>query len=223
MKTSKYFVIGYAAFILLGLFVLYALAGTQGKECRAKEHHMYRAEKDLQPFSVVVAEEGVNFRLKTANQFKAVLFSRKDTALKVPDYKIKNDTLFLTKATITKGIQPLFIGKQFKAVIGKQNNRINFEHIKSDDKLLLQLNKGKVWGQVTAPEVTVEAQYSEVNLNHSKIDQLKCNLLKTKSYYHGNNINTIEATLREHSKIYGRAQTKIILDVDKSSSYNIHK
>lgn len=225
MKTSRYFVIGYSVFILVVLLVMYALAGTQGVKREKQTHRGYSVEKELQPFSVVVADEGFNFALESGSKHKVILRSQTDSTLKVPNYKIANDTLFLTRETIIKGVRPLFIGKKFKAVIGKNNNKVYFENVKPEGTLMLELNSGRIWGTLSADNdsMIVKAKNSDVNIRNTKMTHLKADLSKTNLHVYGCTINTIEVTLKNHSRLSGRVHTKLILETDNTSGYSIHK
>ncbi len=212
-----------------GTFLLYVTSSISGTEDRryaelnnGKNLHL---EKILEPFSVIVADYGVNFSLEYADKHRVYLYKVKVDEVLVPNYKIKNDTLYLDDSTVIGGVKPRFFTSKIKAIIGLGNNEIIFDKVVAE-KLDIQMNGGRIHGSFEPSasfNMNIKAIESTIDIINSNLDLLIVDLYKTKINVSESSVDQIDGEIRNYSSLVFKDEAKISLDTDKTSNYKRQK
>ncbi|TKG93435.1 hypothetical protein EYV94_16945 [Puteibacter caeruleilacunae] len=189
MKKSNKLLIAYLILNIGGVFLLYVFSELHGPDVRtiqASKPITYH-ERSLPPFSVIVADSGMHFSVEHDYDHKVYLHNT--GGMKVPKFKISNDTLYVTDVGLPADVKPRFFSPKVTYIEGKQRNRINFLQLQTDE-FSIKIKGGRVDGSFDPniePVVHIEANNSRIRLNDSsmkvldlKLDNTECNATKNK-------------------------------------------
>ena len=226
MKTSNYIIIAFFVFLFGGVFVLFVSAKIHQ---RSSVSGLWSEEKKLEPFSVVVAEAGANFHLRAAEFPRMQSFYEKPDSINFPKYGIRNDTLFVFA---NSGIKPPRLpheiyGRNIKCIIAKENSFVSLQEFCADT-LMLKLNNAAVdaFFDKTKRQTTrlsVQATGSRLKLAGVRLENLDLQLNDSKLNAWDNSITVISGSLKDHSSLSVGAITKISIEVDSTSTYQLNK
>lgn len=231
MKTSNSLIIAYLLIMFGGTFLLYVTSSIHGPEIKylkdvdVNHDGNPHIEKELEPFSVVVADYGVNFSLEHADKCAVYFYRLKGKEIVIPDYKIKNDTLFLDSSTIVEGVKPRFFSRKIRAIKGLGKNTIRFDKILTEN-MNIDINGGHIMGSFDPSiilDLNVVAMESRIEIYHSRINFLTLDIKNTKFNADQADIEKIEGELFYNSKLEIKENTVMSLNCDKSSSFSMIK
>ncbi|WP_308991399.1 hypothetical protein QLS71_005120 [Mariniflexile litorale] len=232
MKTSQYLLLSFFGFITIATLVLYIdsrEAYTLRLAGNPKDYNYSFAGKlippvNLESFSVIVADPEAKIQIESdsVNTMSALFFQR-DTILKLPEYKILNDTLYVSKSN--GSANTIIKCKSVKSIVGKKDSNIYLINFDSDS-LLVTLIGSKLNGNIKNKligYVEIKAnKKSEMYLNQSNINSIKLNIDNSKIYFMGrNDIKTFKAVLTNNAQLQTSKSKKLIIDCDVSSKYSI--
>ncbi|MFI1744421.1 hypothetical protein [Thalassobellus sediminis] len=232
MKTSQYILLSFFGFIITAILVLYIDskdAYTLKQEGNPKGYNSSLNRKSIPPkslksFSVIVAELDANLQIESdsVNSMSAVLF-KKDTVFNLPEYKILNDTLYVSKGNY---VAPTIIKcKSVKSIVGKKESSIYLNNLKSDS-LFITLNNSKLNGKLENKlidyiDVDVKNKSNlSLNVSKSNVSLTKLNMNNSKVYlYRSNLFKTLNAKLVNKADLHIGKIEKLIIECDASSRY----
>lgn len=222
MKTSQYILLSFLGFIIATTLVLYA--DSIGK----KNNSVFGEtipDKNLEAFSVIVAENKANITIKnnSVNTMSALLF-KTDSVFELPEYKIINDTLFVSKSGYAA--KTIIKCHSVKTIVGRKNSNIYLDNYKSDS-LSVNLDKSRITGWVKDKPmdfIAIKAHNKSnmsLNLNHSSINQSKLKVDNSVVNFNNNKsaLNKLSATLSSKANIRIIRPVKLEVDCDESSRY----
>ena len=169
MKTSQYILLSFLGFVFAAALVLFA-DSKNGEKVNGNVFGETIPETRLEAFSVIVAEKKANITIKndSVNSMSALLFQT-DSVFQLPEYKIINDTLFISKSGYAA--KTIIKCHAVKTIIGRSNSNIQLGNYKTDS-LSIYLDKSRVNGWIkNSPMdfVTIEA-LNKSNLFYSHLD-----------------------------------------------------
>jgi hypothetical protein len=188
----------------------------------------YYDKKNLDHFSVIVAEEEAKFWIldDTINEVSVSYQNNKPVA-KPYEFNavcLKNDTLFISE------IKPeftLFVkGKSVKKIIGKENSEIGLSSF-YNDTVSLDLIKSKISGSLRYDSIkllkVIAKKHSNINL--MKLTKTVIDSLTKKPTQKTLNLifKEAEITLKDHSELSIQKPQKLLIEADSTSTYSIHK
>lgn len=227
MKTSNKIFISFLIFLLCGITALYL--GSKYFSDYYGPTNFETQEKPLAPFSVVVAEPNANFDLTSGKKNKIMQPYRKGTITDFPALTVRNDTLFVSSVKQIPGllknyrVVPEISCVKLKSIITKENTYIMMRKFQADtmnitmDKSRLDYRFDKV------AFVSIQAKDSDIYLEGEKLEKLVVKLDKTKlNAPIKKRIEKLSGSLKNTSDCTFYLSNKIILDVDKTSTYNFY-
>ena len=233
MKTSNKIFLSFLIFLFGGITLLFI--GPKYYKGYDDKSNIAIQEKPLISFSVVVAEPGANFTLKTGKKNKIIQNYLKDVAPNFAPYVVRNDTLFVysvkhehsNKQEQYKGghfiIVPDIFCQKVKNIVAKENSTVRMEKFQADT-LNITMNKSQLdlrFDKVAF--VSLQAKDSDIYLEGEKVEKLVVKLDKTKlNAPIKKRIENLSGSLKNTSDCTFYLSNKIILDVDKTSTYNFY-
>lgn len=221
MKISQYILPAFLGFVFTATLVLFA------DSKNAEKINVFGAtipEKNLEAFSVIVAENEANITIKndSVNTMSALLF-KTDSVSELPKYKIANDTLFVSKSGYNA--KTVIKCHGVKTIIGRKKSNINLDNY-TTDSLSLRLNKSRVsvWNKnISMAFINVVAN-DKSNLtfyiNNSRINQTKLKVDNSVvSFSNKSLLNRLTAVLTSKSNMRVGKVEKLKVDCDNSSKY----
>lgn len=227
MKTSNKIFISFLIFLFGGITLLFI--GSKYYKGYDDKSNFAIQEKPLISFSVVVAEPGANFTLKTGKKNKIIQTHRKGTVANFPAYTVRNDTLFVASAKQIQGLPKNYrIGSEIccvkvKSIITKENSDVMMYKFQADT-LNFIMNKSRLnWNFDNVSFVSIQAKDSDIYLGGKKLKKLTVKLDKTKiSAFTKTRINNLSGSLKNSSDADFSHSNSIHLDLDKTSSYDFY-
>lgn len=232
MKTSNKIFISFLIFLFGGITLLFIgskyYKGYDGKSNFAIQ------EKPLISFSVVVAEPGANFTLKTGKKNKIIQNYLKDVAPNFASYEVRNDTLFVyaVKKVPSNGqaqqgesffIVPDIFCQNVKSIITNESSSVHLNDFQADS-IMINMNKSQLdWRFKKIAYISIQAKDSDIYFEGEKLEKLIVKLDKTKlntpikkrgNYLSGSLINESDCSFN--------FSTTVHLDADKSSRYGFY-
>lgn len=227
MKTNNKIFISFLIFLFGGITLLFI--GSKYYKGLDDETNIAKLEKPLTPFSVVVAEPGANFILKSGKQNKIIQNYLKDAVPNFAPYEIRNDTLFVfsVKKAQSKEAHFIIVPEVFcvniKSITTKKNSEVRMEDFQTD-ALSITMNKSRLqWTFDNISFVSIQAKDSDIYLGGKNINKLTVKLDKTKiSAVTKIRINILSGTIVNGSDGNFSYSNSINLDVDKTSSFDLY-
>ena len=227
MKTSQYILLSFLGFVFAATLVLFA-DSKNGEKVNGNVFGETIPETRLEAFSVIVAEKKANITIKndSVNSMSALLFQT-DSVFQLPEYKIINDTLFISKSGYAA--KTIIKCHAVKTIIGRSNSNIQLGNYKTDS-LSIYLDKSRVNGWIkNSPMdfVTIEAlnksnlsltfNRSSINMSKLKVDNSSVNFFNNNS-----SINQVSAVLSSKANMRLIRPVKLDVNCDLSSRYWIN-
>ena len=227
MKTNNKIFISFLIFLFGGITLLFI--GSKYYKGLDDETNIAKLEKPVTPFSVVVAEPGANFILKSGKQNKIIQNYLKDAVPNFAPYEIRNDTLFVfsVKKAQSKEAHFIIVPEVFcvniKSITTKKNSEVRMEDFQTD-ALSITMNKSRLqWTFDNISFVSIQAKDSDIYLGGKNINKLTVKLDKTKiSAVTKIRINILSGTIVNGSDGNFSYSNSINLDVDKTSSFDLY-
>src|SRR6187431_3364768 len=128
MKTSNKILLSFFFFIFGGIILLYL--GSKYHKDYYDTSNFADQKTLLSSFSVIVAEPGANFYLKSGKENKVIQTYRKDTFADFSVFVVRNDTLFVSPVKQLKAkdgdyrVVPEIFCLNLKSLITKENSDV---------------------------------------------------------------------------------------------------
>lgn len=222
MKTSNYILLSFLLFLFGGITLL-CFGSRYYKSIDARADFVNQ-EKQLPPFSVVVAEPGAIFNLRNANENKIIQTYLKGTVPNIASFEVRNDTLFIYSEEPKQGkmkhtrnvTEFLFIN--IKSIVTKENSDVYLENLETDT-LDINMSKSRLnWKFNKSSYVEIVAKNSVIDLTGDCIDKINLQLDKTALNINSKNgTKQLSGSLINDSYVGGFIDGKMSLTVDKSS------
>lgn len=221
MKTSNYILLSFLIFLFGGITLL--CFGSKYYKSIDDRADFVKQEKQLPPFSVVVAEPGAYLVLTNGREFSVSQAYKKEEAPDLAPLVVRNDTLFVSavKSRI-KGkwfVVPEIYCKNVKSIIAKENTNVNLKNYQVDS-LSISLNKSDFSWDFNKPIfVNIEAENSNLHFDGDNIEKINLQLDKTKLYLNSQKgAKMLSGSIANDSYIDGViVDGKINLGIDNSS------
>lgn len=225
MKTSNYIIIAFLIFLFGGILTLFVCAKLNPEASRSREYETL--EKPSDPFSVIVANSGVNLFVKKGEINKLGIYFLKGEEAIFPPYEVRNDTLFVGAFPKSERRTSLHVFcTNVRSIEGKTNSEIAWEQF-TGDSLSVKLNNAGFRHysrtKTSSAALQIIANNSSVQLGDISIENLDIQLNKTEMNVWNSSVGELSGTLTESSKLSMGRISKISLEVDPSSSYNLNK
>lgn len=225
MKTSNYITLSFFTFLFGGIFILFLAAKIDPRSDQKQE--FVTDEKPLDNFSVIVAEQGANIRIKSGETPKIGLHYHKGDTCVLPVYSVRNDTLFVqANPAKNKYWETNVVCKQVHSIEGREKSRIYLEQHPSDS-LSVKLNNSefKCFPEKNSTSFSLQltANDSKVSIGEVKMNNLDLQLRKTRIDAWQNHIRNLSGKLTDNSKISLGGVDKISLEADSTSTYRLEK
>lgn len=225
MKTSNYIIIAFLIFLFGGILTLFVSAKLNPEASRSREYETL--EKPSDPFSVIVANSGANLFVKKGEINKLAIYFRKGEAAIFPPYEVRNDTLFVGAFPESERRTSLHVFcTKVRSIEGKTNSEIAWEQF-TGDSLFVKLDNARFRHysrtKTSSAALQIIANNSSVQLGDISIENLDIQLNKTEMNVWNSSVGELSGTLTESSKLSMGKMSKISLEVDPSSSYNLNK
>lgn len=224
MKTSNYILIAFFVFLITCTFVLFLDAKMYNKD-----RQIGLQEKRLEPFSVVVAEEGAEFNIRNGEYPRMTCYYDKPDTCTFPEYGIRNDTLFVFACKEKKkpGRWHEIHGRNIKSIVAKVNSIVKLQQFTADsldvklDYAIFEAHFDQTKGSTA--QLSIIASNAKINLSRAVFENLNVRLNKTNMNSWDNSIVHLSGSLVNQSKLSIGAIQKISLDVDSTSTYQLNK
>ncbi len=220
MKTSNIIITSFLIFLFSGIILLY-----MGSKYYDNPTNFLSEEKPLSSFSVVVAEPGTIFNLKSGKENKAHQLYLKGTVPNITSFEVRNDTLFISSKELkkdevihTKNVTEVFCINT-KSIVAKENSVIRLLGLQADT-LNLAIRKSHLeWrGFTKVALLYVEGQDSYVFLEGKKLDKIDVKLDKTQLNIDSKkNVKSISGKIKNTSTFDCPSSMVVNLESDKSS------
>lgn len=225
MKTSNYIILSFFTCLFGGIFILFLAAKIDPRAELKRE--FVTDEKLLDNFSVIVAEQGANINIKTGEVSKIGLYYHKGDTCVLPDYLVRNDTLFVkAHPAKNKYWATVIVCKQVHSIEGKEKSQIHLEQYPSDS-LSVSLNNSEFKcfpeKNSTCSLLQLTANNSRVSIARIRMNNLDLQLRKTHIDAWQNHIGNLSGKLTENSNISLGGVDKISLEADSTSTYRLEK
>jgi hypothetical protein len=227
MKTSNKILLSFLIFLFGGIIALYV-----GSKCFSDYYgssNLETQEKSLASFSVVVAESGAIFYLRSEKENKIIQPYRKGTVAIFPAFTVRNDTLFVPSSKQIQGLPKNYrIGSEIccikiKSIITKENSNVTMHQFKADT-LNITMNKSRLnWNFDNVSFLLIQAKDSDVYLGGKNLKKLAVKLDKTKlRAATKSRINNLSGSLMNGSDGDFSYADSTRLEIDKTSSYSFY-
>ena len=239
MKTSKHILISFFVFIFGAILVLYADAKAHGKEKRA--YTVFSQPKKLDSYSVIVAEynskvfiksDSVNTIVIEADKRVSVDPLKKDKTIveefkkefQFPEYKIINDTLYISKEINTSD-KIILKTNTLKKIITQKNAKIIILDFKADS-LSVSLNNSSLSGDFSSKSLgyfnVIATNKSDINIQNMNISSsLTIKADNSKIALYTNITKELNAVLTNNAELQTGKSEKLQIESDTSSNYFI--
>ncbi|MBV5313304.1 MAG: hypothetical protein JZU47_08415 [Prolixibacteraceae bacterium] len=224
MKTSNYIIIAFFVFLITCTFVLFLDA-----KMNFKNRQVGLQEKRLEPFSVVVAEDGAEFNIRNGEYPRMTCYYDKPDTCTFPEYGIRNDTLFVFACKEKKKPNKWheIHGRNIKSIVAKVNSIVKLQQFTADS-LDVKLDYAifeAYFDQTKGPkaQLSITASTSKINMSGAHLENLNVRLNKTKMNSWNNSIVHLSGSLANKSELSIGAIQKISLEVDSTSAYQLQK
>jgi hypothetical protein len=233
MKTSNYILTAFYTFLFGGVLVMAVASKFHQENNNNNNETEYRAdEKKLEPFSVLVTEQGAHFQLGTAEYPHILTFYKLPNSCEFPPFTIKNDTLFISANTKRdyNGTMDVIYCKDVTSIVAKEKSYLKLQDFKinRNDTMLIKLNDSKidVFSQNTKDNnmaLFIQAQESEINLNQAHFKTLNVKIDRSKLNAWNTTIGNLSLNLKNYSFMGAPAtMEKVNLEVDSTSHFNLY-
>jgi hypothetical protein len=223
MKTSNKIFISFLIFLFSGIIALYIGSKYYGNYNNPT--NFVDKKTMLSPFSVVVAEEDADFYLNSGKENSITHSHLKGTLPNTDFFQVRNDTLFISSVKLKKGqvVLPLISCVKVKSIITKENSFVRMEKFQADT-LNITMKKSQLdWRFDKVAFVSLQAKDSDIYLEGEKLEKLVVKLDKTKlNAPIKKRVENLSGSLKNTSDCTFYLSNKIILDVDKTSTYNFY-
>lgn len=227
MKISNIILLSFFLFLFGGIIALYL--GSKYYSDYYDATKFVSQEKPLPPFSVVVAEPGAIFNLRSEKENRIIQPHRKETVANFPAFIVRNDTLFISSAKQIQGLPKNYrvVAEiscvRVKSIITKENSDVHLEKFETDT-LDISMNKSRLdWRFDKAAYVSIQAKDSDIYLEGEKIKNLAVKLDKTKLRISlKKRMNYLSGSLKNDSGGDFSLSNSVHLDADKTSNYGFY-
>ncbi|SHG12053.1 hypothetical protein SAMN05443549_102115 [Flavobacterium fluvii] len=227
MKTSNKIFISFLIFLFVGIILLYL--GSKYHKDYYDASNFADQKTLLSPFSVVVAEPGANFYLKSGKENKVIQTYRKDTFADFSAFVVRNDTLFISPVKQVKAkegdykVVPEIFCVNIKSLVAKENSNIGTGKFHADT-LHIAMNKSRLnWRFDKAAFISIQAKDSDIYLDGENLEKITMELEKTKLRVAAKKrINNLLGSLKNDSNGDFSHSNSVHLDADKTSNYNFY-
>lgn len=231
MKTSNAIFLSFLIFLFGGIILLFISAKYFTNN--SNKDSIITQEKSLKSFSVVVAEPGAIFNLKTGKENEMSQRFRKESVPNFPSFLVRNDTLFVyaleNKLSFEEKqfkrenfiIGPDIFCKNVKSIVAKEKAEVYMTEFEMDS-LNINVNSARLyWDFGKVSSVSIQAKDSDINLRGNKLDKLLFQLDKTKQQVDvKERIDNLSGSLKNNSDCFFSMSKSIKLDADQTSRYN---
>jgi len=226
MKTSNYIIIAFFIFLFGGVFVLFLSAKIHQRDSSLG---LFAEEKELEPFSVIVAEPGANFYLRIAEYPRISCEYQKPDSCKYPPLGIRNDTLFVF--SLTGKVKPQhrinIYAKHLKSIVAKEKSYISLQNFRVDT-LIVKLNNAVLDAFFDRTRnhnssLSIQSFGSKVYLAGINGGNLEVQLNGTVLNSWDISIDSLYGTLANYSNLSMWKLGKINLEADSTSNYGLNK
>jgi hypothetical protein len=225
MKTSNKIFISFLIFLFSGIIALYV--GSKYYDDIWDKSNFADQKTLLSPFSVVVAEPGAIFILNTGKENKVIQTYRKGTFANFSVFEVRNDTLFVfpVKQQNPKernySVVPEIFCVNIKSLVAKENSNIGTGKFNVDTLSVIMNKSNFVWRFENIAYLSIQAKDSDIYLEGEKLEKLVVKLDTTKlNTPVKKRIENLSGTLKNNSDCTFYLSNKIILDIDKTSTYD---
>ena len=222
MKTSNIIFLSFLIFLFGGITLLFI-----GSKCYVEHYDTTKfasQEKQLPPFSVVVAESNSSIHLRNGQKRKITQSCFKESRPKFAPFVVRNDTLFIFSAKQDRNKIPhaTFMVEIFcenvKRFVAKEGSIVNFSGYQVDSIFVKMNDADLICEYNNSVYIKMIAKNSRSNFNCAKLNSMEVELDKTRlDVKSKNRVNNISGTVKTSSEIGLSLDGKINLDVDKSS------
>lgn len=228
MKTSNAIFFSFLIFLFVGITLLY-IGSKNSERYYGKDNFVFQ-EKALPAFSVVVAEAGASFTLKSGKVNKIMQSRRKDTVPKFDPYVVRNDTLFISSAKQLRAKEKVYwIGSEvfcesIKSIVAKEKSYVNMTELKVDTlNISIQTTKLYWKGFEKVAFMSIDANDSDIYLEGEKLNKLVVKLDKTVLRTPvKERINNLSGSLKNDSNGTFYMSNIINLNADETSKYDFY-
>ncbi|MFA9193911.1 hypothetical protein AAGV33_05790 [Flavobacterium sp. FBOR7N2.3] len=227
MKTSNILFISFLIFLFGG--IIFLCVGSKYYEVINDPANFSRKEKKIATFSVVVAEPGAFFYLRNAKENKIVQSSKKGSVANFPTYIVRNDTLFVSSRKPIKDLAENYsvatdiFCVALKKIVAKENSNVNLMDFNADTLNISTIKSRLDLRFKNISCISLQSKDSDIYLEGEKLEKLVVNLDKTKlNAPIKKRIENLSGSLKNTSDCTFYLSNKIILDVDKTSTYNFY-
>lgn len=192
------------------------------------EGRSYAVTKKLEPFSVIVTDQGARLQLGSA-EYPSILSSSQH---KFPRYTIKNDTLFVfvDDKSDKQNISYVINCKDLKSVVAKESSHLRLQDlkVKSNDTLVVKTDKAKIDFFYQEPGnyemvLFLQAQESEINMHQAHLRTLDVKIVGSKLNIWNSSFESVSVSLKNYSVMQSPANMeKVSLEVDSTSHFNFY-
>jgi hypothetical protein len=227
MKTSNYIFSAFLIFLFGGILLLFI--GAKFYKGADNEDNFLTQEKPLNTFSVVVAEPGSNFNLKSGTKNKIIQNYLKGAVPNFAPYVVRNDTLFVSSVKKTHSKEPYFIivpevfCVNVKSIVAKKSATVRLEKFQADT-LRVDLNGAQLNCNFTKiASISMQAKDSDIYLEGESLENLSVKLDKTKlNSPIKKGILSLSGSLKNGSECSFSRGNSVRLDADKTSRYSFY-
>ena len=228
MKTSNKIFISFLIFLLCGITALYVGSKYYGNLYDNPTNFVDKKTL-LSPFSVVVAEPGAVFYLNSGKENEITQSHLKGTVPDFGSFIVRNDTLFIS-SNKSKKVQNRFTNNltnvsctNVKSIVTKEYSEVRTGKFNVDTLSVIMNKSNFDWRFENSTYLSIQAKDSDIYLEGEKLEKLVVKLDKTKlNAPIKKRIENLSGSLKNTSDCTFNLSNKIILDVDKTSTYNFY-
>lgn len=228
MKTSNAIFLSFLIFLFGGIILLY-LGAKYCKDYNDKDNFVFQ-EKALPTFSVVVAEAGASFSLKSGKMNKIKQGYRKGKVSRFDPFVVRNDTLFISSVehAHTKENAHWIDSEVFcvniKSIVAKEKSYVNMTKFQTDTlNILMKKSKLDWFGFEKVAFVSVEAKDSHIYIAGEKLGKIVVKLDKTELRTPvKKRIDYLSGSLKNDSKCTFCMSNSFNLTTDETSVYDFY-
>lgn len=221
MRTSNYILISFLILFFGGILLLFV--GVKNHETNYKKNIVIK-ENSLEPFSVIVAEEGSYIEIKNGVQNKIIQKYHREFDSVLAPFTIRKDTLFIysERNSALKDYRSRMLSeiycKNLKYIIAKEKANIHLNAFQSDS-IQLMMDKARLDGMVTKiPFVRINAKGSFIRFEGGNIQTFHVVLDSTELQSTLSKIQTLKGVIKNKSHISSPISKHVDLNMDASSS-----
>lgn len=224
MKTSNIIITAFLTFLFGGIILLYI--GSKYYKGYDDPTNFLSEEKPLPSFSVVVAQPGTIFNLKSGKENKAHQLYLKGTVPNISSFEVRNDTLFISSKELkkdelkhTKNVTEVFCINT-KSIVARENSEIRMIGFQTDSLNIIMKKSRLDWREFEKITfLSVEGKDSDIYLNGGKLDKINVKLDKTiLNIDSKGNVKGIFGSIKNASTFDCPNSMVVNLESDKSSN-----